>query len=104
MNTSFEKFITPFKELSAITVENMEKLADLQLKALEENTKIGLEQLKNASTINDVDTLKSFLDSQAKVTKEATERALKDSRTVVEMGNTYTTEVQRIVKESLAVN
>lgn len=104
MNAEFEKFIAPFKELNNVAVQNVEKLVDLQLKALEENTKVGLEQLKNAAAINDLDGLKSYIDSQTEISKQVAERTVQDTRAVVELGNAYTNEVQRIVKENLAVN
>ena len=37
MNEQFEKFITPVRELNALTVENLEKLMNIQMKYVEDS-------------------------------------------------------------------
>lgn len=101
MNAEFDKYFAPLKELNTIAVQNIEKLVDLQLKSLEENTKVSLEQLKNAAAINDIEGLKTYFNNQAEVTKQVAERAAEDARAVVELSNNYSNEFQRIVKENL---
>jgi phasin family protein len=103
MNTQFENIAGPIKEINELTTKNFEAVASLQLKAVEENTKVGIEQVKTASTINDADSLKSYLDSQLEITRQFNERLVENSRVVIELGNTYTNELRRIVKDAFAV-
>lgn len=104
MNEQFEKFITPVRELNALTVENLEKLLNIQMKYVEDSAKLGIDQLKTASAIADVEGLKSYMGQQAELSKQLTERVITDSRAVLELGNSYTTGVQKIVKEALEVS
>lgn len=104
MNEQFEKFITPVRELNALAVENLEKLMNIQMKYVEDSAKLSIDQLKSASTIADAEGLKSYLGQQAELSKQMTERAISDSRAVLELGNSYTSGVQKIVKEALEVN
>ena len=104
MNAEFQKFLAPIQELNTIAVQNVEKIIDIQLKALEENTKVGIEQLKNASQINDLEGLNTYFTAQAEVGKKVAERAAEDTRAIVELGNAYTNEVQRVVKANLPTN
>ena len=104
MNEQFEKFITPVRELNALAVENLEKLMNIQMKYVEDSAKLSIDQLKTVSTIADVEGLKSYLGQQAELSKQMTERAISDSRAVLELGNSYTAGVQKIVKEALEVN
>ena len=103
MNTQFENIAGPIKEINELTTKNFETAASLQLKAVEENTKVGIGQVKTASAINDVDSLKSYLDSQLEITRQFNERLVENSRVVIELGNTYTNELRRIVKDAFAV-
>lgn len=104
MNEQFEKYITPVRELNNLAIANLEKMVGIQVKYIQDSMKVGLEQLKSASTITDAEGFKSYFTGQVEVSKQLTERALEDSRTVAELGNTYATEVQKVVKDALKIN
>ena len=104
MNEQFEKFMTPVRELNALTVENLEKLLSIQMKYVEDSAKLGIDQMKTASAIADVEGLKSYMGQQAELSKQLTERMITDGRAVLELGNSYTVSVQKIVKDALEVN
>jgi len=92
------------RELNALAVENVEKVIGIQMKYIEDSTKLGIEAMKGAASVNDVEGLKSYLTKQAELSKELSERALSDSKTVMELGKSYTTEVQMIMKGALATS
>ncbi len=102
MNEQFEKYFAPVKELNTLAVNNYEKLLDLQLKYFEDSAKVGVESLKNASAINDAEGFKDFINTQVETSKQFTERAIEDSKTALELGNSYVAEVQKVVKDSIA--
>lgn len=98
MNTEFDKFIEPIKEINELTVKNFEAIADMQIKVAEENVQRGIDQAKNAASIKDADSWKEYVDSQAAYSQELNERIIENAKNVVELSNTYNAEVQRIVK------
>lgn len=100
MSTQVDKIFTPFRELNTLAVENFEKIANIQMKAFEETSKIGIESLKGAVAVNDLESLKSYLTKQAEVTRQLTERTLADSKSVMELGNSYNSEAQKVVKDA----
>ena len=104
MNEQFDKYFTPVRELNTLAISNIEKILNLQLKLIEDSTKAGVETLKSAAAINDAEGFKDYVAAQVNTTKQLTERAIEDSRTIAEMGNSYTTEVQKVVKETLTTN
>jgi len=104
MNEQFEKYITPVRELNALAIANIEKIADLQLKYIEDSFKAGVEQMKSAATVTDAEGLKSYVNAQVAVSKQFTERTMEDSRAVAELGNSYASEVQKVVKETFKVS
>ena len=101
MNEYIEKYYAPVRELNNLAIANMEKVLDMQLKFIEDSTKAGLDSLKTATAINDAEGLKEYLNSQVATSKQFTERALEDGRTVAELGNDYIKEAQNVVKEAL---
>lgn len=104
MNEQFEKYFAPMRELNALAVANLEKLVDLQVKYLGDSAKAGVEQLKNAATVTDAEGFKNYMSAQVAVTRQFTERAIEDSRTVAELSNAYSTEVQNVMKEAFKTN
>ncbi len=103
MNAQFEKFVEPIKEINSLTVKNIETVIDMQLKNVEENARVGIEQAKGAAAINDVDAWKGYMNSQSEITQQYNDRLVESARTVVELGNAYTSEIQRIVKNAFNV-
>lgn len=101
MNEYIEKYYAPVRELNNLAIANIEKLMDLQLKFIEDSAKAGVESMKTAAAINDADGLKEYFNNQVAASKQLTERALEDGRTVAEMGNEYVKEAQKVVKDTL---
>jgi phasin family protein len=103
MNEHFEKYFVPVKELNTLAVNNIEKLFDLQLKYVEDSAKASIESLKSAVSISDAEGFKDYVNTQVQTSKQFAERAIKDSKTALELGNSYANEFQKVVKESFAV-
>lgn len=104
MNTQVNKFFAPLRELNALAVENVEKLVDIQMKFIEDSTKAGIDSMKGAAAVTDLEGLKSYLTKQTEANKELAERTLTDSKSVMELGKSYTSEVQKIMKEAMAAS
>jgi phasin family protein len=103
MNAQFEKIAEPIKEINNLTVKNFETVIGMQLKNAEENAKIGVEQAKSAASINDADSLKGYLSAQAEITQQYNDRLVESAKSFVELGNAYSNEIQRIVKDTFTV-
>lgn len=101
MNKYVEKLTAPVIELNALAVKNIEKLTELQLKTIQENASIGVESIKSASAISDLEGLQSFLTSQADVAKQISEGILANARTVAELSQGYATEAKEIAEGAL---
>ena len=104
MNTQAEKYIAPVQELNTLAIENIEKLVNMQVKRFEETAKLGVEQLKAAAAVKDVDGMKDFFTAYAEAVRALSEKTIEDVRTVFELGNAYSNEAQRICKDALKIN
>ena len=103
MNTQFDQYLAPLKELNELAAKNFADATALQIKLVEESTKIGMEQVQNASTISDAESLKGYLGSQAEVAKQLSERFVESARTFTALGTSYNDEFQKIVKNATKV-
>ena len=101
MNVQTEKYLEPVREINTLALENVEKLLDIQLKSINDTTRLGVEQLKSASDIKDVDGLKKYFTDQAELVKSLGERFVKDTQAALELGTSYTDKVQQIMTETI---
>lgn len=97
MNLQTDKYFEPAREINALALANVEKLLDIQLKAINDTAKLGVEQLKSAAEIKDADSLKKYITDQSEVVKSLGERFVKDSQAALELGTSYTDKVQQVV-------
>ena len=101
MNVQTEKYFEPVRQINALALENIEKLLEIQLKSINDTTRLGVEQLKSAVDIKDVDGLKKYITDQTEIVKGLGERFVEDSRAALEIGTSYTDKVQQIVTETV---
>ena len=101
MNVQTEKYLEPVREINTLALENVEKLLDIQLKSINDTTRLGVEQLKSAADIKDVDGLKKYFTDQAELVKSLGERFVKDTQAALELGASYTDKVQQIMTETI---
>lgn len=103
-NAQVEKYMAPVQELNALAVENVEKILTLQLKRIEETTKLGIEQMKAVASIKDVEGFQGYMSNYAESLRQLGERTAEDVRAVYELGNSYSAQAQRIFKDALKTN
>jgi len=66
----------------SVAVEGLERIADLQLKALEKNVSATVEFWSQASEVRDFDALKSFWPKGVNLVKETTEKLYANNQEV----------------------
>lgn len=103
MNTTVEKFVAPIQEIVALNVANIEKLAGITLESLEENVNAGIDSLKKASSVKDLESVKSYFAGQTEVSRKVFESNVARSKTVAEIAQSYPASVKKIVDNALAI-
>ena len=101
MKSYVEKLTAPVQELNALAVKNIEQLTTLQLKTIQENASVGVETIKSATAISDLEGFQSFLTEQADVAKQIAEGILANARTVAELSQGYAADAKEIAETSL---
>lgn len=99
---SFEKFVTPMKDMSSLAIDTFESIAEIQMKSLEESKKIGFESIKAASEISDAEDLKSYMTEQTSTATKYMEGLTADMKAIGTIGQTYVTEAKKIAESAVA--
>ncbi len=101
MNTNIETYLAPVKAINELTIKNVEKVVNHQVKTFKDNAKIGVDSLKAASSVTDVESWKSYITSQLDVARNASESLVSDARAFAELGQEYTSEVRSILEDAI---
>ena len=102
MNFDYEKIVGPSRELGKLAVKSFEDLAEIQIKNLSECSRIGVESLKSATEISNIEGLKNYLTEQTTLGKAYAETLAADMKTVGEISQNYVNESKKIVEGSIA--
>ncbi len=101
MNISYEQFLAPVKELNELTLKSIEKIAAVQVKAIQENAETSIESLKASAAITDLDSLNEYLQTQLGVAQSVSDKTVKDAQKIAKLAESYANSVQSIVEKSV---
>ena len=102
MNASFETYLAPVKAINELTIKNVEKVVNHQVKTFKDNAKIGVDSLKAAANVTDIESWKAYVTSQMEVARNASEAMVSDAKAFAEMGQTYTSDVREILESAVS--
>ena len=97
-----ENLVTPIRGLSTLSVSNIEKLTELQLKSIEQSANASLEALKSAIKIKDIEDLQAYVSAQSKTAQAIANNAEENANTIAELGKNYADEAKKIVEDVLS--
>lgn len=101
MENTFEKLVAAMKELNELTYKSIEQITAVQLKAFQDNAKIGMYTLNTATEIKDLDSFKNYLESQISVTQYVSDNAAVDAKEITELSQLFSTSAKGVVEESI---
>ena len=97
-----DKMMAPVRAMNEVAVEKTEKLVKLQTTAFQSYAKLAIDHWREALKVKDADSAKDFMSKHRAYVQTVTEKATKDANAVMELGNDYVAEVQKIFKDSAA--
>lgn len=97
-----EAFFAPVQKLNELSLSSFEKLAKIQMAAMNSYVDFGLKQLKASVEVKDAAGLQAFVTGQADAMKVLGEKVVADSKAVAELSGDVTTKARKIGEESVA--
>lgn len=91
----------PVKKFNALAVDNLEKLARLQLDTVKSYTDLSLTQLRAALDVSDVQSLQAYVSNQQETAKVVSEKLAKDAAVYGDLAKQFATEVQKLAQEQV---
>lgn len=91
----------PVKKFNALAVDNLEKLARLQLDNVKSYTDLGLTQLRAALEVSDVQSLQTYVSNQQETVKAVGEKLVKDAAVYGDLAKQFAAEVQKLAQEQV---
>ena len=101
MENTFEKLVEPLKALNELTFRSIEQITAVQLKAFQDNTKIGMYALNTASEIKDIESFKNYLESQIAVSQYVSDNTVVDVKEITELSSSFATDAKEVVEKSI---
>lgn len=101
MDKTIEQLLAPVKELNELTVKSIEKIAAIQVKAIQDNTKVSIDLLKSANEINDDKSLRKYLESQVSNALDLSNKTMEDTQKIQQLCENYVSDVQGVVGKSV---
>ena len=100
MSNQIEKLVAPIQELSALAVNNIEKITELQLNSITECADANIQALKSASAIKDVKDLQAYIEAQTAAAIAIAKNAQANASTIAELGRSYADEAKIIAEDA----
>ena len=101
MQNTFENLLAPVKQLNELAFNSIQQIAEIQMKTIQENTRISTDALNAATEIKDIDTLKDYLKNQVTVAQSLSDNAVQDAKEITKLGESYVANVQKVVEKSV---
>ncbi|MCG8379167.1 MAG: phasin family protein [Proteobacteria bacterium] len=103
MENTLESLVAPVKELNELTLKTIEKIAEIQVNAIQENAKTSVDSLKSATEIKDLDSLQNYLKGQLEIAQNLSNNATEDAQRIAKIGEIYANGVKELFEKSLKV-
>ncbi len=94
-------FATSGNQVNRVAVANLEKLTRFQLAALRSYTELGLEQLRAASEVSDLQGLQDFYTRQWEMAGTLNQKLLDDARALADLGAGFKADMDRLTQEGM---
>jgi phasin family protein len=101
MINTYEKILAPIKELNELTFKSIEQITSLQLKAFQDNAKIGMYALNTLQDIKDLESFKTYLESQIAVTQYVSDNAAVDAQEIADLSKSFAINAKEVVEKTI---
>ena len=99
-NDQAKAMYAPMTKFNSLLVESMEKMTEFQLNTIKSYAEIGLNQMKNAVSIQDAEGLRQFTASQAEATSTINKKILEDAKAMSDMAADFRNKIEDVMAQS----
>ncbi|MDT0501849.1 MULTISPECIES: phasin family protein [unclassified Halomonas] len=98
-NEQTRQLFEPMRKLNSLMLNNMEKLSQYQMESLKRYSQMGTERMRDASEVQDADSLRDFGTRQAEMMNELSQQMMADAKALSEMSLEFKAEMETLFTE-----
>lgn len=102
MQYSLEQFTAQIKEINELTLKNLEKIAAIQIKAVQDNAEVSVNTMKAVAEVRDLESLNDCLQDQIATAQTISDNTVKDIQEIMKLTEAYAGKVKAVVEKSVA--
>lgn len=102
MSEQSQKMAQPINEITTLTVDYIEKLSAFQVNAVKAYTDLGLDQLRNMTSVKDAESLQAYVAKQREMATEMGKKVADDAKALAQLGEVFAEDIQNLAKKDLA--
>jgi phasin family protein len=91
----------PMVKTNKLLVENLEKMVVFQMNALKSYLDIGLNQMRAAAEITDLQSMQDFCKRQAEIARTVQQKLLSDAKALSDLATRFKTEMDGLARTTL---
>ena len=99
MKDSSRQLYAPWSRFNQAMLRNAEKMTDFSLETMRHYSEMGLEQLRNVSSVDSPEAASSFNQKQTELLNQLGQKMLSDAQRLTELGNEIRNEVMSAMNE-----
>ncbi len=104
LNDNTRKMYEPWSRFNQAMLRNAEKMTDFSLETMRHYSQMGLEQLRNVSSVDSPEAASNFTQKQTELLNELGQKMLADAQRLTELGNEIRNEVMNAMNEVYSTN
>ncbi|KPQ24148.1 phasin family protein [Halomonas sp. HL-93] len=99
-NAQTRQMFEPMRKINSLMLNNMEKMTQYQLEAMKRYSQMGTERIRNATDVQDAESLRDFGTQQAAMMNELSQQMQEDARVMSEMSLEFKAEMEKLFGEA----
>ena len=92
----------PLMQINQTFVSQLEKITEFQIESIRSYSEIGLNRLKSAMEVKDLQTGQNFAKNEMEFITNINEKMIEDAKRLADIGNDFKVEFEELLKSNMA--
>ncbi len=99
LSENTQNFLAPIHNINQVAVNNLSKVTEIQLSSAKYFADLGINQMKQAASVNDLDSARDFAARSLALMGEINKRIMEDGQVLANLGNEFNADIGSILGE-----
>lgn len=99
-NENAQNLLNPIHELNKAAINNLAKVTEIQFSSAKYFTDLGINQMREVASIEDLETARSFTTKSIELAGEVNKKILEDGKKFADLGSSLKSDVETIFSKA----